>query len=647
MSSSSASAYFTSLDDEQLPEEPTSIAGQINPDDEAVDVLAGRRAVLYLRVSSVGQVNTDYDPEGISIPAQRSSCERKAEQMGYVITGEYVEPGKSATEMTKRVAFQEMLRRIKTQKDVDHVIVYKLSRLNRNRLDDAIVMADLRERGVTLVSATESIDDTPVGQLMHGILAAFNEYRSREDGADIAYKMGEKAKKGGTLGIAPLGYINSIDRIEGREIRSVAIDPIRAPFVKLAFELFATGEYTLMGLSDELTRRGLLTRPTARRPAQPVSKTKLSQMLRDRYYLGIVTYKGAEYDGRHEQLIDDALFDRVQEVIEGRSTAKERRRVHHHYLKGSLYCGRCRHDGPERRMVVQRTVNPRGTEYFYFFCRGIQEHTCQMPFVPIPVVEDAVLAHYATIAFTPAFIAAIREQMDQTLNDTIGAAQLQKRQLTNQLTALDTKEENLIDLAADGTLAHSKIRTRLHEIERQRETLKRALAEVSDDLSAGARLIEVCLRLLQNPQELYRRCDDTQRRQLNQAIFVKLYVEEDHVTKHVLREPFAELHVAQHSQQLAALATSEGDGGRKSAVTDLRQHPTERIKATQEMGGLDVVMTSEGLLKGMDLVHCLSKPSMVELRGIEPRTSSMRTKRATNCATAPWPADPAASRQQG
>lgn len=56
-------------------------------------------------------------------------------------------------------------------------------------------MADLKRRGVSLVSATESIDDTPVGQLMHGILAAFNEYRSREGGADIAYKIGQKAKE--------------------------------------------------------------------------------------------------------------------------------------------------------------------------------------------------------------------------------------------------------------------------------------------------------------------------------------------------------------------------------------------------------------------------------------------------------------------
>lgn len=155
----------------------------------AVDAPPGSRAVIYLRVSSKGQVNTDYDPEGISIPVQRSSCQRKAESLGLTIVHEYIEPGRSATEMTKRVAFQQMLERIRRDRDVDYVIVYKLSRFARNRTDDAIVMADLQKRGVTLVSATEQIDATPVGQLMHGILAAFNEYRSREDGADIAYKM--------------------------------------------------------------------------------------------------------------------------------------------------------------------------------------------------------------------------------------------------------------------------------------------------------------------------------------------------------------------------------------------------------------------------------------------------------------------------
>ena len=183
--------------------------------------------------------------------------------------------------MSKRLAFQQMLERIRTERDVDYVIIYKLSRMARNRFDDAIVGAELKKRGVTLISATESIDETPVGQLMHGILAAFNEFRSAEEGADIAYKMGEKAKKGGTLGKAPIGYINTIDRIDGREIRAVAIDEERAPLVRLAFEMYAAGEATLEDIQNELTDRGLRTRPTQRRPAGPISVSKIHQMLQD------------------------------------------------------------------------------------------------------------------------------------------------------------------------------------------------------------------------------------------------------------------------------------------------------------------------------------------------------------------------------
>jgi DNA invertase Pin-like site-specific DNA recombinase len=75
--------------------------------------------VLYLRISTASQVQTDYNPEGISIPAQRVACQRKADQMGLTVVGEYVEPGRSATTITKRPVFQEMVARIKQDGDVD------------------------------------------------------------------------------------------------------------------------------------------------------------------------------------------------------------------------------------------------------------------------------------------------------------------------------------------------------------------------------------------------------------------------------------------------------------------------------------------------------------------------------------------------
>ncbi|AWO85108.1 recombinase family protein [Gordonia terrae] len=157
-------------------------------------------ALTYLRVSSTKQLRPDLGPEGLSIPAQRAACEATAREHGMEIVKEFVEPGRSGTTITARPALQSLLERAANDPAVDHVIVYDLSRLARNRADDVAIVTQLASNGVTLSSATENVDATPVGQLTHGLIAAVNEYRSSRDGADIAYKMGEKAKRGGTLG---------------------------------------------------------------------------------------------------------------------------------------------------------------------------------------------------------------------------------------------------------------------------------------------------------------------------------------------------------------------------------------------------------------------------------------------------------------
>lgn len=604
MTNSSTSAYLGGTDI-NLMEEP-----EVLPRDaQFLDGEPGTRAVLYLRVSSTGQVNTDYDPEGISLPAQRRSCLKKAEQMGFTVIDEYVEPGRSGTEMTKRIAFQQMLERIRRTKDIDHVIVYELSRMARNRIDDAIVMADLRKRGVTLVSATENIDATPVGQLMHGLLAAFNEYRSAKDGVDIAYKMGEKAKNGGTLGKATVGYLNIIDRSEGREIRTVAIDPERAPYIKLAFELYASGDWAAEDIADELAERGLTMKATLKHPTRPLSSQSLFRLLKDRYYLGNVIYKGEEYPGRHEPLIDEATFNKVQEIFDTRGVAGERRRIHHHYLKGTLFCGKCYAEGrPPRRMIVQRAIGRNKAEYFYFFCRGIQDNICDARFSNMQRIEEAVTDHYKTIQLKPDFIASMRSAVDETLADTERSQRLLKKQLDAKLKKLAVQEENLLDLAADGQLPQAKIRDRIRDIERQRDRIQAQRESCAGELEQGAAFIKVCLKLLENPYELYLNASDEVRRRLNQAIFKHIYVHNDEVTGHEFQPGIVDLFASQEATRapLSAAKTS-----------------TSPISAETEQAAPKGDLSS--MVQPTELIHlelCFSKPHMVELRGIEPRSSN-------------------------
>ncbi len=132
-------------------------------------------------------------------------------------------------------------------------------------------------------------------------------------------------------------------------VNTVTVDPDRRHFVVMAFEEFATGQHTVDTLRDKLTEAGLRTRASARWKSQPVSAEKLRTMLRDRYYYGYITYRGVEYKGRHEPLISEDLFERVQRVFDSHQGAGVRNRTHHHYLKGTLWCNRC-----GKRFIVQR-----------------------------------------------------------------------------------------------------------------------------------------------------------------------------------------------------------------------------------------------------------------------------------------------------
>src|SRR5579862_8777647 len=218
------------------------------------------RALIYLRVSSSQQADKDYDPEGFSIPAQREACKRKAEAVNAIVVEEYVDRGESA-KTANRAGLQALLTRLE-EGDISHVICHKVDRLARNCADDVQIVMKIRQHGAQVVSATENIDETPSGLLLHGIMSSIAEFYSRNLATEIMKGSTQKAKSGGTLARAPLGYRNLREWIDDREIRTVGLDPERAPLVRAAFDLYATGNYTLSELAQILEERGLKSRAT-------------------------------------------------------------------------------------------------------------------------------------------------------------------------------------------------------------------------------------------------------------------------------------------------------------------------------------------------------------------------------------------------
>ena len=526
----------------------------VTPDAEP-KVASGKRAVLYLRVSTPSQVKTDYNPEGISLPAQRQACELKRDSLGAETVREFVEAGRTATDIEHRPVFQEMIAWIKSQKNIDYLIVYQFSRIFRNSVDAAITKKELGKHDCRIISTNLDLGEGPESAMVESIMHAVDEFRSKSDGADIAYKMGAKAKSGGTLGRAPMGYVNARDLSEGRNIGIVKFDPERAPLVKVAFELYASGDFSIESLAKELIDRGLRTRP-GKHPAGTVSTSKLNAMLRDPYYVGYVSYKGELIVGRHEALISDELFERVQAVLDERSGSGARQRRHTHYLKGVLWCGQCHDEGIESRMIMQWSKGNGGL-YLYFFCRRKQQHLCISRYLEGDAVEAAVLDFYGTLDFPSDLAARVRAQLHDVLDDEEKASKLRHEQLTAELLRLDRQEENLIDLAADGNLPTAKVKQRLGIILRQKNKLSQQLAESNERLAVGAALIENALLVLNNPQRLYERMSPEQRQLMNLAIFEKLYIFDDGITDAVFKPPFDELMLVRDAAGLASGQSKE------------------------------------------------------------------------------------------
>lgn len=546
-------------------------------------------AVSYLRVSTREQAERGGTDEGFSIPAQREANARKAAELGARVVREFIDAGESARS-ADRDGLQDMLAFIAATR-VTFCIVHKLDRLARNRADDVAIRQALLSAGVTLVSATESIDQTPSGMLVHGIMSSIAEFYSRNLATEVTKGLTQKLAQGGTPMRAPVGYLNVRRTDEaGREIRAVEVDSERAPLIRWAFETYAHGETSVTGLLRDLTARGLTTVPSPKRPSKPLGKNTLYKLLTNPYYTGIIRYKGALHPGAHEPLIEPTLFDQVQSLLKARNASMTRHVTHSHHLKGLLHCGSC-----GSRMLRDFATNPRGTTYAYFICSGraAKKTSCTRRAVPVQVAERLVEDSYRDITISEDDYQRLAAEVDAAFDEQSAGRDQEFADLTANRARLEAESDKLL-------AAHFADAIDLPMLKRHQDRIRAGLADIErrlaqhDEHHAGARVfLHDSLRLLTDAHRAYAHSDDGNRRLANQAFYDRLEITDDEQLRPRLAEPFKIINEA-----------AEGKNAKQ-------EHPTSSD------------------------VACSRKTLWVEPRGLEPLTPCLQSRCATNCAMAP------------
>jgi len=612
-------------------------------------------AVTYLRVSTKEQAGRGGEREGFSIPAQREACLRKAEAMGAQVVAEFVDAGESARS-ANRPELKKMLAFVADHR-VGFVIVHKVDRLARNRVDDVEINLALSAAGAQLVSCSENIDETPSGMLLHGIMSSIAEFYSRNLATEAKKGMRQKAKSGGTPGRAPFGYLNTRERSEdGREVRTVELDPDRSRWVPWLFERYATGLWTTAMLRDELEHQGVKSLASPKRPAAPLANSHVAKILQNRYYVGVVTFEGVEYPGRHEALITEELFDTVQRVRESRVLSKEKPRVHPHYLKGSIFCGEC---GDPLSYAISR--NRLGTEYRYFYCLGRQAYKngCQFRATQVHVIEQLIEKHWETVTLSERRVREIRQLVWEHVEVVLPAQVSERQEAEQRLDQLNRESNKLLQAHYADAISLDQLKHEQSRIAVARAAIERTLARAT----AGEELIRAKLdkacTLLQSAAEHYRAADSTIRRDLNQGVFDRIYVDDDAVVGSDLTPAFRQLmsdtlsadlvterkreqkrHVRTSDLYLVPGVSESADRGgrdesRNQPMRYQRTAPSDRfgayLRRERPQGSLPWESKNPEPLQ----VRGSNELLLVGLTGFEPAASSSRTKRATKLRHSP------------
>jgi len=320
-----------------------------------------RRCAIYTRKSTEHNLDLAFN----SLDAQREACEayiKSQAHEGWRLIPDRFDDGGLSGASLERPALQKLLDEVRARK-VDVIVVYKVDRLTRSLADFAKLVEIFDQHDVSFVSVTQSFNTTSsMGRLTLNVLLSFAQFEREVIGERVRDKIAASKRKGLWVGgPVPLGYRSVDKKIE-----------VAADEAALVRKIFA--DYLHCGSIGELAalfeREGV--RPEPRRlvngrlsTTERLNIGPLAYILKNRFYVGEIAYRGEIYKGEHEAIIARDLFDAVQaRLAEGTVARRKMRARSKSILAGSIFDDRGNPMSPSH-------TNKKGIRYRYYVSQAV------------------------------------------------------------------------------------------------------------------------------------------------------------------------------------------------------------------------------------------------------------------------------------
>lgn len=351
-----------------------------------------KRCAIYTRKSHEEGLDREYN----TLDAQRDACEayiKSQAHEGWKLVRKHYDDGGFSGGNLKRPALENLMNDIHDNK-VDVIVVYKIDRLTRSLMDFSKIMDVLDASEASFAAVTQHFNTTTsMGRLTLNVLLSFAQFEREVTGERIRDKFSASKKKGMWMGgTPPLGY-DIVDR-------QLIVNKEEAERVNLLFERYlALGN--VIDVVQEMDRKRIrnkqwVSKKGNRCGGTPFQRGPLYALLQNRLYLGKIEFKGNIYEGEHEGIVSQELWDAVQKSLENnrREHSEAKNRKERKLLEGILF------DSNGHALTPTYCIKKGNRRYPYYVSApfiGSRKSSNEVTRIPARAIEELVVDRLSTI----------------------------------------------------------------------------------------------------------------------------------------------------------------------------------------------------------------------------------------------------------
>jgi len=461
-----------------------------------------------LKVLSVCRVSSREQSEGYSLEAQDQANREWAERKGHELV-ESIQYVETASKQKERQRFREIVNRTCSDPTINGVVFHKVDRACRNLTDLAILERLETQKDKKVFFSSQEFPQNAAGRLGIGVMGVVARWYTDNLKEEINKGFRSKVEAGEYPHTPPYGYCMGQDS-NGSKLP--VLDPQKADTVRTVFRLMMSGNYTIDTLREELFQRGIHFSPRTRR----WTRSHLAKLLRHPFYIGKILWRGQIYEGKHEPLVDERTWERVQEILDGRSRSKHYKRRQFTYGHGLIKCTHCGYS---------ITAELHKQRYTYYRCAQINhhEHPVRPSWVPEPVIESQVISMLDELILPKEIydwaMAYLKHTLVKDAADTEQELRKLKKRAADTQATLDTL---LLKAAQIGDNLAEEFLRLARQKQEELGLLQQRIKQIKTGKQENSRDAATILELAQHLAQQYVTFPPPQKRQIVDSVFLNL-----------------------------------------------------------------------------------------------------------------------------